>query len=124
MDSEGSLEARCMSPNITLARVAAALGLVSLSAVRATAQSTDQPASTESWIESDQRLFEIPPAAGNRDTANTAALPASEPGQQIVSEIRVGALAHDLPILGPQREHGVDVNAELLFVSPISEQAV
>ena len=48
----------------------------------------------------------------------------SEPDQNIVSEMRVGALAHDLPILGPQREHGADLNAEVVFVSPVSEQAV
>jgi lipid A 3-O-deacylase len=49
---------------------------------------------------------------------------APAPSQGIVSEIRAGVLAHDLPILGPQREHGADVNTELLFVSPVSENAV
>jgi lipid A 3-O-deacylase len=55
-------------------------------------------------------------------TAPDAAAPMAPQG--IVSEIRAGVLAHDLPILGPQHEHGADVNTELLFVSPISEQAV
>jgi hypothetical protein len=71
------------------------------------------------------RAVPISAQGAERDTAATA--PASEvpaPSQGIVSEIRAGVLAHDLPILGPQREHGADVNTEVLFVSPVSENAV
>jgi len=62
---------------------------------------------------------------GDRDTTEIAAgvsSPAVE--QHILSEVRVGLLAHDIPILGPQREHGVDLNSEVVFVSPVSERAV
>jgi lipid A 3-O-deacylase len=45
-------------------------------------------------------------------------------GSGLLSEVRIGLLAHDIPILGPQREHGADVNSELLFVSPVPEAAV
>ena len=44
--------------------------------------------------------------------------------QGILSEVRVGVLAHDVPILGDQREHGVDLNAELRFVSPVPHRWV
>jgi lipid A 3-O-deacylase len=62
----------------------------------------------------------------DRDTAAVTAPGLADPvaTQGIVSEIRAGLLAHDLPILGPQQEHGVDINTELLFVSPVSAQAV
>jgi len=52
-------------------------------------------------------------------TLSTVASPRS-----IVSEIRAGVLAHGLPILGPQHEHGADINTALVFVSPVSEEAV
>jgi len=52
-------------------------------------------------------------------TALGAASTAS--AQSIVSELRLGVLAHDVPILGEQREHGVDLNAELRFVSPVPD---
>lgn len=63
----------------------------------------------------------------DRDSAGSEAAPsltAPVATSGIVSEIRAGMLAHDLPILGPQHEHGADINTEVLFVSPISEQAV
>jgi lipid A 3-O-deacylase len=41
--------------------------------------------------------------------------------QAIVSEFKLGVLAHDVPILGDQREHGADINAELRFVSPVPD---
>jgi len=52
-------------------------------------------------------------------TALGAASTAS--AQSIVSELKLGVLAHDVPILGEQREHGVDLNAELRFVSPVPD---
>jgi hypothetical protein len=47
------------------------------------------------------------------------AAPASAQG--IVSELQVGVLAHDVSILGKQREHGADINGELRFVSPVPD---
>jgi lipid A 3-O-deacylase len=41
----------------------------------------------------------------------------SAPGQ-IVDEVKVGALAHDVPFGGDSIEHGPDVNLEMLFTSP------
>ncbi len=39
----------------------------------------------------------------------------------IVTDVRLGVLAHNMPVIGPQREHGVDINGETLFVSPVPE---
>ena len=47
------------------------------------------------------------------------AAPSATWAQQIFSDVRLGVLAHDPPIIGPQREHGVDINAETIFVSPV-----
>ena len=65
-------------------------------------------------------------AQADHDTTGATApsLAAATATPHILSEIRTGVLAHSLPILGPQHEHGADVNAELLFVSPVSEQSV
>lgn len=41
--------------------------------------------------------------------------------QSIFSELKVGVLAHDVPILADQYEHGADINAELRFVSPVPD---
>lgn len=41
--------------------------------------------------------------------------------QSIVSELKLGVLVHDVPILAEQREHGADINAELRFVAPVPE---
>jgi hypothetical protein len=40
------------------------------------------------------------------------------------ADLRLGVLAHDVPVFGSQREHGVDLNAELLFVSPVPDAVV
>jgi lipid A 3-O-deacylase len=48
------------------------------------------------------------------------ALPTAS-AQGVVSELKVGVLAHDVPIFGDQREHGADINAELRFVSPVPD---
>ncbi len=49
-------------------------------------------------------------------SANTAF---AEPASDIVSEIKLGVLAHDLRIVAADPvEGGVDINAEVLFVSP------
>ena len=42
----------------------------------------------------------------------------------IVSQVNLGVLAHNVPILGEQKEHGVDLNGELLFVSPVPDRWV
>src|SRR5208337_1843330 len=39
--------------------------------------------------------------------------------EEIISELRLGVLAQDIPVLAGQKEHGADINAELLFVSPV-----
>src|SRR5689334_5406860 len=44
--------------------------------------------------------------------------------QGVFSQLNLGVLGHDVPILGPQREHGVDLNGELVFVSPIPDRWV
>ncbi|MDP6603409.1 MAG: hypothetical protein QGG17_04335, partial [Rhodospirillales bacterium] len=43
---------------------------------------------------------------------------ADEGGYGILSEIRLGALAHDQGPFSHQKEDGVDINLEALFVSP------
>ncbi|MBU1004175.1 MAG: acyloxyacyl hydrolase [Proteobacteria bacterium] len=45
-------------------------------------------------------------------------------GADVVSEFRLGVLAHDTPGLCFNRESGADLNAELLFVSPGFLQAI
>lgn len=42
----------------------------------------------------------------------------AEPVGGIISDIRVGVFAHNVPLLGPRRETGVNLNAEIQFVSP------
>lgn len=44
--------------------------------------------------------------------------------QSIFSEVRLGVLAHDVGFLASQKEHGVDLNGELLFVSPVPDSLV
>jgi lipid A 3-O-deacylase len=39
-------------------------------------------------------------------------------GLRILDEIKIGGLAHDIPLGGHGREHGADVNFEVLFASP------
>ena len=42
----------------------------------------------------------------------------------LLTDVRLGILAHDVPILGVQQEHGADVNGELLFESFVPDSAV
>ena len=42
----------------------------------------------------------------------------------MVSDVRLRVLAHDLPVLGEQRERGADFNGEILFVPPIPNSPV
>jgi len=44
--------------------------------------------------------------------------------RQIVSEVRLGVLAHDIPVLGSHKESGADINADVLFVSPVPDDLV
>jgi hypothetical protein len=37
----------------------------------------------------------------------------------VAQTIRLGVLAHDVPILGEQHEHGADLNAEVDFATPV-----
>jgi lipid A 3-O-deacylase len=43
--------------------------------------------------------------------------PSTAPGQ-IIDEIKLGSLGHDVAFLGDNIEHGPDVNIEMLFTSP------
>jgi lipid A 3-O-deacylase len=45
--------------------------------------------------------------------------PAAHADSGILSEVRLGVLAHDVPLLSSQKEHGADLNGELLLTSPI-----
>ena len=49
----------------------------------------------------------------------SAAMSGSACAQGFLSEIQGGVLAHDVPILGEQSEHGADINGEVRFVSPV-----
>ncbi len=42
----------------------------------------------------------------------------------LLTDVRLGILAHDVPILGVQEEHGADVNGELVFESFVPDSAV
>ena len=61
-------------------------------------------------------------AQGTASFANTTigfqALPVTSAPGQIIDEVKLGALGHDVGFLGDNIEHGPDVNAEVLFVSP------
>jgi len=37
----------------------------------------------------------------------------------ILSQISFGVLAHNVPVFGPQKQHGVDLNGEAQFASPV-----
>lgn len=50
--------------------------------------------------------------------SSTTESPGGQPGDGIVSELRLGAMAHDVGIFGRSKEDGVDVNGEILFGSP------
>ncbi len=45
----------------------------------------------------------------------------SKAADGIVTDVRLGVLAHNPPVIGPQREHGVDINAETIFKSPVPD---
>ena len=42
----------------------------------------------------------------------------------ILTDVRLGILGHDVPVLGRQMEHGADVNAEAQFRSFVPESAL
>jgi lipid A 3-O-deacylase len=48
----------------------------------------------------------------------TQPLPQPTPPLRILDEIKLGLMAHDIPLGGHHRESGEDVNAEVLFTSP------
>ena len=56
--------------------------------------------------------------------ATAAAIVPALAGDGIVTDLRLGILAHNVPILGDQKEHGVDVNAEAQFQSFVPESAL
>jgi hypothetical protein len=49
--------------------------------------------------------------------ANTRAV-----ADDILSQVSLGVLAHDVPILGTRKEGGADLNGELFFVSPVPDR--
>lgn len=54
-----------------------------------------------------------------------AGLPyAATAGDGLLSEIKLGALAHDVPVLASRDERGVDFNVEALFTSPAALAAL
>jgi lipid A 3-O-deacylase len=57
-------------------------------------------------------------AQGSGTTFGFSALPVTSAPGQIVDEIKLGALGHDVAFLGDSIEHGPDVNLEVLFTSP------
>ena len=59
-------------------------------------------------------------AAGTPAAAQT---PSEASGGSIVDEVRVGALVHDARFAGG-REPGADLNAELLFASPVPSREI
>jgi lipid A 3-O-deacylase len=54
----------------------------------------------------------------------TSIIITSAAAQQILSEFRTGVLIHGTGITAVQKEHGVDLNGELLFVSPVPDRWV
>lgn len=47
-----------------------------------------------------------------------AGVPHGAAAQEFLSELKLGVLAHDVPVLAHRDEDGTDVNLEALFVSP------
>lgn len=85
---------------LTIAATAAsAIALISGAAIAQTAQ----PAQTTQGL-----TFGFAPLPPN---------PNAVPGQ-IIDEVKIGALGHDVGFLGDNIEHGPDVNLEMLFTSP------
>lgn len=50
--------------------------------------------------------------------------PAAGRAATILDEVKLGVLAHDVPVFDDQIEHGVDANGELLFASPVFLAAI
>ena len=59
-----------------------------------------------------------PPAAGAPITFGLSPLQLNDKPGQIIDEVKIGALAHDIGFLTHHVEHGVDVNIEMLFTPP------
>jgi lipid A 3-O-deacylase len=59
-----------------------------------------------------------PPPAAPPAKPQAAQAPVSGTQLRILDEIKIGGLAHDIPLGGHGREGGADVNVELLFASP------
>ena len=41
--------------------------------------------------------------------------------QNVVSDVRLGVLAHDIGVLGEHHEDGADINGEMIFASPVPD---
>ena len=98
-----------------------------------TAPGTAQPATPPATvIESEPAIVDQPampvspprlgaqsePAPTGPPLETAAAEPAHDGLGGFLSEVRIGAMDHDAGVFGNSKEDGVDVNAELLFVSP------
>ena len=51
-------------------------------------------------------------------TIGFARLPLNDAPSQIIDEVKIGSLGHDVGFLGDNIEHGPDVNLEMLFAPP------
>jgi lipid A 3-O-deacylase len=104
-----------LSVNIVLRMLTVAMFAVLAAAVvsgGALAQTSAPPASAST--------VPPPPPPNTNLTFGFAPLPPNPnatPGQ-IVDEMKVGLLAHDVGFLGDHKERGFDVNLEMLFTSP------
>jgi lipid A 3-O-deacylase len=65
------------------------------------------------------RLFRMILRGGAAVVTALAAWPAALSAQTLaLSEVKFGVLAHDIPVLATGKEHGADLNAELLLAMP------
>jgi len=79
-----------------------------------------QPPWPTSDDDSQIRIPAPPTAADSRLRVQAVQGASQEPPAPggLISEIRLGVLAHDIGFLSQSRENGVDITAELLFVAP------
>ncbi len=59
-----------------------------------------------------------PPPATSQTTFGFSPLQLNDAPGQIIDEVKLGLLAHDIGFLTHHAEHGADVNIEMLFTPP------
>ena len=92
------------------------IAAVALAAVVATAM----PGTAVAQAPSPANVVPPPPPPNPNLTIGFAPLPPNPiatPGQ-LIDEVKIGLLAHDVGFLGDHTERGFDVNSEILFTSP------